>query len=102
MAAADAKGSAAPENKQRVAITADSKGFTPSSVSLKKGQAATLVFTRTTDETCARAVVFPELNIKKELPLNTPTDVDVPTGDARTLGFECGMHMFKGSVVIAQ
>ncbi len=96
------KASASTESKQRVAIAVDGKGFTPSSITLKKGQPATLVFTRTTNDTCAREVVFPEINLKKDLPLNTATEVDVPTGEARTLGFQCGMAMLKGSVVIAQ
>lgn len=84
----------------RIAIRADEKGFTPSAITVKKGEAATLVFTRTSNETCATAVVFPELKIKKELPLNTPVDVEVPTGEARTLSFTCGMGMFKSSVVV--
>ena len=88
------------DGKQRVAIRADDKGFTPSSVALKKGAPATLVFTRTTDDTCAKEVVFPEISLKKSLPLNVATDVDVPTADARTLAFTCGMGMFKSSVVI--
>jgi len=95
-----AAASVAADGKQRVAIRADDKGFTPSSVTLKKGQPAVLVFTRTTDETCAKEVVFPEINLKKALPLNQPVEVDVPTADARTLGFTCGMGMFKSSVVI--
>ena len=88
------------DGKQRIAIRADDKGFTPSSVLLKKGAPATLVFTRTSDDTCAKEVVFPEINLKKSLPLNAPVDVDVPTDGARTLAFTCGMGMFKSSVLI--
>jgi plastocyanin domain-containing protein len=84
-----------------VTIEANEKGFTPSSVALKVGAPATLVFKRTTDETCATKVVFPELGITKDLPLNTPVSVDVPAGAARTLTFQCGMGMFKGKVVIS-
>ena len=84
----------------RVAIRADEKGFTPSSVTLEKGKSATLVFTRTSDATCATSVVFPDLHVKKDLPLDTPVDVDIPTTAPRTLSFACGMNMFKGSVVI--
>ena len=84
----------------RIAIRADEKGFAPSSITLEKDKPATLVFTRTSDDTCAKQVVFPELNVKKDLPLNTPVDVDIPTSAPRTLTFACGMNMFKGSVVI--
>ncbi len=84
----------------RIAIRADDKGFTPGSVTVKKGEPTTLVFTRTSDDTCAKEVVFPELKIKKALPLNQPVDVEVPTGEARTLAFTCGMGMFKSSVVV--
>jgi plastocyanin domain-containing protein len=83
-----------------VAVTVDDKGFTPSSVSFKKGDHAQLVFTRTTDATCATEVVFPELKITKPLPLKQPVTIDVPTSDAKTLTFQCGMGMFKSKVVI--
>jgi plastocyanin domain-containing protein len=86
--------------RRRVAIRADKHGFTPSSVALVKGTPATLVFTRTTDDTCAKQVVFPELSVKKDLPLDKPVDVNVPTSATRTLNFACGMGMFKGSVTI--
>lgn len=84
-----------------VAITAGEDGFSPSSVKLKKGANSTLVFTRTTDQTCATEVVFPELNVKKELPKGTPVSITVPTDKEQTLTFQCGMGMYKSSVVIA-
>ncbi len=83
-----------------IAITADQKGFTPSSVSVDKGKPVTLAFTRTSNDTCATAVVFPEINVKKDLPLDTPVYIDVPTDTARTLKFTCGMGMFESSVVV--
>lgn len=83
-----------------IAITADQNGFTPSSVELNKGKPATLAFTRTSEDTCATAVVFPEINLKKDLPMNTTVYVDVPTDSARTLKFTCGMGMYESSVVI--
>ncbi|MGH7281565.1 MAG: cupredoxin domain-containing protein [Polyangiaceae bacterium] len=95
------KNSAADDAKSGpIAIRADDKGFTPSSVTLKQGAKASLVFTRTTDATCATSVVFPDLKIKKDLPLNTPVTIDIPTDAARSLTFTCGMAMFKGAVVI--
>ena len=83
-----------------VRVIADGKGFTPSSVTLAKDKPGKLSFLRTTDDTCATAVVFPEIGVKKELPVNVAVDVDVPTAQARTLTFQCGMAMYKSAVVI--
>jgi plastocyanin domain-containing protein len=82
------------------AIVADDKGFTPSSVTLKKGGPGTLTFFRTTDETCATEVVFPEINVKKALPKSTPVTIEVPTNEDRKLTFQCGMGMYKSAVLI--
>jgi plastocyanin domain-containing protein len=81
-------------------VTADEKGFTPSSIHVAGGAPATVTFTRTTDDTCAKEVVFPELKLTKALPLRQPVAIDLPPGPARTLTFQCGMGMFKGKVVV--
>ncbi len=83
-----------------VAITADDKGFSPSSVTFKKGAPASLVFTRTSDDTCAKDVVIPELNVKKELPKGQAVAIDIPTDKEQTLTFQCGMGMYKSSIVV--
>ncbi|HET7538300.1 MAG TPA: cupredoxin domain-containing protein [Polyangiaceae bacterium] len=85
---------------QVIAVTADEHGFTPAAVETQHGSKLTLRFTRTTDATCADKVVFPEAGIEQALPLKQPVDVLVPTDKARTLAFQCGMGMFKSSVLI--
>jgi plastocyanin domain-containing protein len=90
----------APAGVQQAKVTVDKKGFVPSEVKLEKGKPALLYFVRTTDETCAKEVVFPELKVEKDLPLNTPVRIDIPTTEARTLTFQCGMAMYKSSVLI--
>jgi plastocyanin domain-containing protein len=90
-----------PAGTGKIAITADDKGFSPSSVTVQKGAPASLVFTRTTDDTCATKVVFPELKIEKDLPKNTPVTIDLSTEKEQKLTFQCGMAMYKSSVVVA-
>ena len=87
-----------PEGATKIVV--DAKGFTPSEVHVEKGKPATLAFVRTTDGTCATKVVFPELKLEKDLPLDTAVAINVPTDRARTLTFQCGMGMFQSSVVI--
>lgn len=100
-AAAESSPVSAPKDEPGVKrVTADAKGFTPNAIELKKGEQATLIFTRTTDETCARDIVFPELDINQPLPLNQPVKLEIPTDEARKLTFQCGMGMYKSSVVI--
>lgn len=83
-----------------IAVAVGDEGFRPSEVTIKKGESASLVFTRTSDATCATEVVFPELKLTKPLPLNKPVAVVLPSGEARTLTFQCGMGMFKSKVVV--
>lgn len=98
--ASDVSESPAKNASNTVAIRVGADGFQPSSVRAEKGEPLTLRFTRTTDATCAKNVEFPELGIKKELPLEEPVAVRIPTGEARKLTFQCGMGMYESSVVI--
>lgn len=101
MAQSSAEHHEAMHGEQRVvAIVAGDEGFKPSRVEVKQGQTTTLRFTRTSDKTCATKVVFPEIKLEKDLPLNKPVDVPVPTVKSRTLAFQCGMGMYKSAVVV--
>jgi plastocyanin domain-containing protein len=84
-------------------VTIGEHGFTPASLAIAKGAAgatAQVIFLRTTDQTCAKEVVFPDLALKRDLPLDTPVTVDLPADAPRTLAFQCGMAMYKGSIVV--
>ena len=79
----------------RVEVT--SAGFEPSRVDL--GAERVLVFRRTSDTTCAKSVVFPDLGIERPLPLNADVSVSLPASARGELTFQCGMAMYKGKVV---
>lgn len=78
-------------------VEAGADGFQPSRVVLRG--AKQVVFRRTTEDTCATAVVFPELNIEKQLPLNTDVVIDLPASAPAEIGFQCSMAMYKSKIV---
>ncbi|HTM26053.1 MAG TPA: efflux RND transporter periplasmic adaptor subunit [Vicinamibacterales bacterium] len=88
---------ASPAQELSVKITA--RGFEPDSLVLKAGVRARVTFTRTTDETCAKEVVFPDYGLRRALPLNEPVVVEfVPA--ARDAAFQCGMGMLSGKLIV--
>ena len=82
----------------RVAIRVDAQGYHPTNVAVRAGQPVTLVVTRTSDEGCGQQIVFPSLNIRRDLPLNQAVEIAI-TPAAGTMAFTCGMGMMRGSVV---
>ena len=82
-----------------VAITVTDDGFRPERVDVPKGAPLTLVFTRTSDKTCATDVIFGRLGKTYPLPLNQPVRVEIPQGVQDTLGYVCPMDMYRGTIV---
>lgn len=80
----------------RIEITSD--GFQPPRLAL--GASRQVVFRRTTDSTCATAVVFPDLGIEKPLPLSADVAVDLPLSAHGEISFQCGMGMYKSKLVV--
>ena len=100
--ASPAPGTATPNTTAAKVVKVDvgAHGFDPSSITVTRGENVTLEFTRTADKTCADKVVFPDTGVSKDLPLNTPVAINVPTDQARKLTFQCGMGMYKSAVVV--
>src|SRR4051812_18944431 len=99
-AAAHAGPSAAtPAADGTVQIHATEEGFEPSRIEVKAGQPVKLVFTRVAEKTCMDGVVFPDLHLEKDLPLNVPVTVEVTPQAGGTIRFQCPMAMGKGAVV---
>ena len=75
-------------------------GFDPASIAAKAGQPLKLAFFRPNAANCAREVVFPGLGIRKELPPGQTVVVDITPQKSGPLGFECGMKMLKGQLIV--
>ncbi len=74
--------------------------FSPAEIHVKKGEKVNLVFTRTTDRTCATSVHFRELGLDRELPLDKPVTVALKPAQAGKYRFSCGMDMVAGTLVV--
>lgn len=75
-------------------------GYKPDRIEVVEGQEVQLKFVRKEASGCTREVVFPALGIRKELPQNEPVVVQLPTLKVGEYGFECGMKMLKGKIVV--
>src|SRR5687767_13718106 len=62
---------------QTVDIRISGGEYQPASVTVAKGQPVRLNFTRDEKPTCGDVLVFPALNIRKEIPVNQVVSVDL-------------------------
>src|SRR5580704_6939448 len=83
-----------------VLVNVSMVGFDPAMIPAKAGQPLKLAFFRPNAANCAREVVFPDLGIRRELPPGQPTVVDITPPKSGTFGFECGMKMLKGQLIV--
>lgn len=83
-----------------IEVQVTKEGFVPSQVEVAGGKPVTIVFRRTTDETCATEAVFPSLKRRVKLPLNKPVRVTLQPRSGQSIAFACGMGMYSGKVVV--
>jgi plastocyanin domain-containing protein len=83
-----------------VRVTVNKNGFTPSTIEVEKGYPLTLIFRRATKEGCGNKVVFPSLNISRNLPVGKNVTVKFTPDKTGDISFTCGMGMMRGSIVV--
>jgi plastocyanin domain-containing protein len=85
----------------KLAISVTKNGFEPEDIKVAAGKPVTLVFTRKTDDTCAKDIVIhvdDKQTIEKDLPLNQAVEVAVTFPTAGDITYACGMDMVKGHI----
>ncbi len=87
------------EDKQEVSVVV-SGGYTPSTVVLRQGVPARIVFDRKDPSGCFSHVVFPDFGINEELPVNDRHAIVIDTSKPGEYQYACGMNMFHGKVVV--
>jgi plastocyanin domain-containing protein len=75
-------------------------GYSPSTIRAHTGAPLRLVFDRQETSGCSEEVVFPDFGIRKFLPANTRTTVEIKPEKPGTYEFTCGMSMLRGRIVV--
>jgi plastocyanin domain-containing protein len=90
---------AAPNERQEVLVTVKG-GYAPASIRAKAGQPLRLVFDRQESSSCSEEVVFPDFGVKRFLPQNQKTTIELTPATAGTYEFMCGMGMLRGRLIV--
>jgi thiol-disulfide isomerase/thioredoxin len=93
----------APPKPVRIAITVTDAGYTPERVTIPRGRAVVLVFTRKSEKTCAVDVHFklPDgTKIDRKLPLGQAIEIPLRVDRTGSISYACGMDMIHGSIEV--
>ncbi len=84
------------KNIQSATITAFDTGYSPKSITLKKGVPAQITIKTDKVSSCARAFSIPILNIEKVLPSTGEALIEFTPTELGPLAFSCSMGMYTG------
>jgi plastocyanin domain-containing protein len=87
---------------RHVKVGVTQAGFEPAEISAKPNEALVLDITRVFADTCATEIVFKDLGIKQDLPMNQEVHVPVQAGKAGRIAFACAMNMIGGAIVVKE
>jgi plastocyanin domain-containing protein len=74
--------------------------YAPALIEAQQGKPLTLRFIRKDASPCAEKVIFNELGISADLPLNQSLEIVIPTDTAGSFEFTCQMQMYRGKLQI--
>lgn len=75
-------------------------GYSPSYIIIKKDATTTLNFIRRDPNPCLEEVNIPDFGIKKYLPLNESTPIEITPKRKGEFPFSCGMNMYFGKISV--
>ncbi len=76
-------------------------GYSPEVISIPKGKTTTLNFIRKDPSSCLEEIVIPDFKIRKYLPLNKTTPIQITPKKSGTFEISCGMNMFHGKIIVS-
>ena len=75
-------------------------GYSPNVISIPKGITTTINFFRKDPSSCLEEVILPDFKIRKYLPSNKKTAIQITPKESGTFEISCGMNMFHGKVKV--
>ena len=99
---AAAQSAPAKSEARHIKVGVTQAGFEPAEIVAKPNEALVLDITRVFADTCATEIVFKDLGIKQELPMNQEVHVPVQAGKAGRIAFACAMNMIGGAIVVKE
>jgi len=82
-------------------VTVENGVYNPARLSIPSGQAVSVKFLRKEASPCAGTVVFADLSISEELPLNKEKIIELPALKPGSYSFTCQMQMYKGELIVS-
>lgn len=81
---------------QNISITVNNGGYSPNSLTLRKGVPVRLTLKTTNVQSCSRSFTIPALNIQRLLPSTGETVIEFTPKKLGALVFSCSMGMYTG------
>lgn len=85
---------------KKVIVSADNHGYKPNTIEFKEGKTAQIKFIPKGNLGCLDQLNFKSLDIHDDLNGKKEVTVNIPTDKPGTYDFACGMDMFHGKVVV--
>ena len=95
---AESKAVSSSSTAQEAAVTVRS-GYDPQVIRVRAGVPLRLTFDRQETNSCSDEVVIPDFRIRRFLPANQKTTVELTPATPGTYEFTCGMNMLRGQIV---
>lgn len=89
-----------PPGAREVEVVVEN-GYRPARIEVAPGERVRLRFVRRDYGPCTREVVFPTLNLRRELPTGQAVVIDLPVLPLGETTFHCGMNMVRGVLIVS-
>ena len=91
---------AVDSSDENITIVVNEGVYQPSRIKVAADKKTTLQFLRKDGSPCAATVVFPNIELSEELPLDVNKSVELPPMALGEYPFHCPMKMYSGTLVV--